>query len=331
GDEEGESEGGRGHQGHPNQNPPTPMGYGNASLGGNGFYEEREERYDSDNAQRGQANAYQGQPNNNQQQQRYQNNRSQNHNRNEQQFKNRPPNQLCKRFGFRDDCSFDTFEFDFQLACEMHQIPAREKVNWLLMHLEGPIKEHARSWMTDRGANNRPTYEELIGELRPSFQQEISKEVAERKLVGREWNIFTSVDEFLHKTRELVQCVLLGLTRQWPDRIRSCLMQALPAAWDQILSSSNKDYPQVVEWLRAQLAKIQNTPQDKWDDWVKAAYREHQKGGSGSMPMQKSTPNLSVVPPKCFHCGSASHKAFNCGYQQQQQQQFRNPTPQPMQ
>ncbi|MCP4485732.1 MAG: hypothetical protein GY820_00105, partial [Gammaproteobacteria bacterium] len=134
----------------------------------------------------------------------------------------------------------------------MHQIPAREKVNWLLMHLEGPIKEHARSWMTDRGANNRPTYEELIGELRPSFQQEMSKEIAERRLVGREWNIFTSVDAFLHETRELVQCALPGLTRQWSDHIRSCLMQALPATWDQILSSSNKDYPQVVEWLRAQ-------------------------------------------------------------------------------
>ncbi|MCP4490450.1 MAG: hypothetical protein GY820_24490, partial [Gammaproteobacteria bacterium] len=142
GDEEGDSEGGRGHQGYRNQNPPTPLGYGNESVGGNGFYDDRDDRYESDNAQRGQANEYQGNPNHNQQNR---NNHGQNHNRNEQQFKNRPPNQLCKRFGFRDDCSFDTFEFDFQLACEMHQIPAREKVNWLLMHLEGPIKEHACS------------------------------------------------------------------------------------------------------------------------------------------------------------------------------------------
>ncbi|MCP4475543.1 MAG: hypothetical protein GY821_13460, partial [Gammaproteobacteria bacterium] len=140
----------------------------------------------------------------------------------------------------------------------------------------------------------------------------------------------------MHKTRELVQCALPGLTRQWPDRIRSCLMQALPAAWDQILSSSNKDYTQVVEWLRAQSAKIQNTPQEKWEEWVKVAYREHLKGGNVSTQMQKNTPNLSVVPPKCFHCGSTSHKALNCGYrqqqqQQQQQQQFRNPAPQNVQ
>ncbi|MCP4489195.1 MAG: hypothetical protein GY820_18065 [Gammaproteobacteria bacterium] len=42
---------------------------------------------------------------------------------------------------------------------------------------------------------------------------------------------------------------------------------------------------------------------------------------------------MSAAPPKCFHCGSASHKSFSCGYrqQQQQQQQFRNPTPQTMQ
>ncbi|MCP4493840.1 MAG: hypothetical protein GY820_42045 [Gammaproteobacteria bacterium] len=234
GDEEGDSEGGRGHRGYHNQNPPTPSGYGNESVGGNGFYDERDDRYESDNAQRGQANPYQGNLNHNQQNR---NNHGQNHNRNEQQFKNRPPNQLCKRFGFRDDCSFDTFEFDFQLACKMHKIPVEERVDWLLMHLEGPIKEHARSWMTDRGMNNQPTYEELIGELRPSFQQEMSQEIAERKLVGRKWNIFTSVDLFVHETRELVQCALPGLTRQWPNRIRSCLMQALPASWDQLLST----------------------------------------------------------------------------------------------
>ncbi|MCP4489564.1 MAG: hypothetical protein GY820_19945, partial [Gammaproteobacteria bacterium] len=78
GDEEGESEGGRGHQGHPNQNPPTPMGYGNGNEDG---YEGYDERYDSDNAQGGQMNAYQGQRNNNRQNQGYQNNHGQNHNR----------------------------------------------------------------------------------------------------------------------------------------------------------------------------------------------------------------------------------------------------------
>ncbi|MCP4493933.1 MAG: hypothetical protein GY820_42530, partial [Gammaproteobacteria bacterium] len=138
----------------------------------------------------------------------------------------------------------------------------------------------------------------------------------------------------MHETRELVQCALLGLVRQWPNRIRSCLMQALPAAWDQLLSTTNKNNTEIIEWIRVQSAKSENTPQNEWEEWVKVAYREQHKGGSVSKPVQKNAPNLSVAPPKCFHCGSTSHKPFSCGFrqQQQQQQQFRNPgPPQPVQ
>ncbi|MCP4475544.1 MAG: hypothetical protein GY821_13465, partial [Gammaproteobacteria bacterium] len=177
------------------------------------------------------------------------------------------------------------------------------------------------AWMKDRGMNNQPTYDEIIGELRPSFQQKMSVEIAERKLVGRKWNIFTSIDAFLHETRELVQSALPGLTRQWPDRIRSCLMQSLPPAWDQILSSSNKNYTEIVEWLRAQSAKIQNTPQEEWEEWVKAAHRQNQRGGGSSQNPPKSAPNLNLPPQKCYNCGQAGHKSTNCGFQQQQQQQ----------
>ncbi|MCP4494318.1 MAG: hypothetical protein GY820_44510, partial [Gammaproteobacteria bacterium] len=166
----------------------------------------------------------------------------------------------------------------------------------------------------------------------------MSQEIAERKLIGRKWNIFTPVDLFVHETRELVQCALPGLTRQWPNRIRSCLMQALPAPWDQLLSTTNKSNTKIIEWIRVQSAKIQNMPQNECEEWVKVAYREQNKGGSAPMYMPKSTPNFSGTTPKCFHCGSTSHKALNCGYQQQQQQQqqrqqqqFRNPTPQTMQ
>ncbi|MCP4493948.1 MAG: hypothetical protein GY820_42605, partial [Gammaproteobacteria bacterium] len=185
----------------------------------------------------------------------------------------------------------------------MHQIPARDRVDWLLMHLEGGIKEHARSWLKDRGEDNQPSYEELIGELRPSFQQAMSKEIAERRLVGRKWDLFTSIDTFLHETRELVQCALPGLTQQWPDRIRSCLIQALPASWDQTLSCSEKSYQQMVEWIRAQSAKIQNTPQSEWEEWVKAAHRQQQQAGGNSSQNWKSTPNSNPQPQKCYHCG----------------------------
>ncbi|MCP4473310.1 MAG: hypothetical protein GY821_01805, partial [Gammaproteobacteria bacterium] len=196
---------------HPNPNPPYPQGYGNgygSGYGNNrmGSGDSGNDRYSSDNSDRGQ-----NRNNNNNNRQ----NNSQNNDRNDNQFRNRPPNQLCHRYGSRDECSFDTFEFDFRLACKMHEIPVEKKVDWLLMHLEGPIKEHAMAWMKDRGMNNQPTYDEIIGELRPSFQQKMSVEIAERKLVGRKWNLFTPIDAFLHETRELVQCALPGLTRQW--------------------------------------------------------------------------------------------------------------------
>ncbi|MCP4495078.1 MAG: hypothetical protein GY820_48425, partial [Gammaproteobacteria bacterium] len=84
----------------------------------------------------------------------------------------------------------------------------------------------------------------------------MSQEIAEHKLVGRKWNIFTSVDLFVHETRELVQCALPGLTRQWPNHIRSCLMQALPSSWDQLLSTTNKSNTKIIEWIRVQSAKI---------------------------------------------------------------------------
>ncbi|MCP4494944.1 MAG: hypothetical protein GY820_47735, partial [Gammaproteobacteria bacterium] len=240
------------HQMMPNQNPPYPMGYEEEEGNGNMMFDYEEGDWYNMEPTGGQLQ------NNHGNQQPYHNgsqnggNNGQNHNRNNNPASYRPSNQLCRRFGLRNDCSFDTFEFDFKLACKMHQIPARDRVDWLLMHLEGGIKEHARSWLKDRGEENQPTYEELIGELRPSFQQEMSQEIAERKLVGRKWNLFTSIDTFLHETRELVQCALPGLTQQWPNRIRSCLIQALPASWDQTLSCSDKSYQQMVEWIRAQ-------------------------------------------------------------------------------
>ncbi|MCP4473776.1 MAG: hypothetical protein GY821_04265, partial [Gammaproteobacteria bacterium] len=153
------------------------------------------------------------------------------------------------------------------------------------------IKEHARSWLLGRGSSNEPTYDEIIQELRPSFQQEISPEIAERRLVGRKWDIFTSIDTFLHETRELVQRALPGLIQQWPDRIRSCLIQALPPIWDQILSCSDKSYQQMVEWIRAQSAKIQNSPQEEWENWVKIAHRQHQKGASSSQNQSLGNPS----------------------------------------
>ncbi|MCP4490117.1 MAG: hypothetical protein GY820_22790, partial [Gammaproteobacteria bacterium] len=131
----------------------------------------------------------------------------------------------------------------------------------------------------------------------------------------------------MHETRELVQCALPGLTQQWPNRIRSCLIQALPSSWDQTLSCFEKTYQQMVEWIRSQSAKIQNSPQSEWDEWVKAAHRQHLQAGGNSNG--KSTPNSNPQPQKCYQCGNFGHKATNCGFQHQQQQQNRSQGPPP--
>ncbi|MCP4485784.1 MAG: hypothetical protein GY820_00405, partial [Gammaproteobacteria bacterium] len=59
----------------------------------------------------------------------------------------------------------------------------------------------------------------------------------------------------------------------------------------------------------------------EWDEWVKAAHRQNQKGGSSNQNPPKSAPNLNLQPQKCYNCGQIGHKSTNCGFQQQQQQQ----------
>ncbi|MCP4489549.1 MAG: hypothetical protein GY820_19870, partial [Gammaproteobacteria bacterium] len=38
----------------------------------------------------------------------------------------------------------------------------------------------------------------------------------------------------------------------------------------------------MVEWIRAQSVKIQNDPQEAWEDWVKSAYEQNQKAEASS-------------------------------------------------
>ncbi len=163
------------------------------------------------------------------------------------------------------------------------------------------------------------TYDDLIDELQPSFQHSISREIVERQLVGHTWNIFSPIDEFVHETWELVQSALPGLIGQWQDRIKSCVTQALPPAWEQIMSSSNKSCHEIVEWVRSQTMKIKNLPQDKWEDWVKEEYKQSMNGVKTESSVGSKSPAMSQQPAlKCHWC-NGNHRGFQCGWKQQQE------------
>ncbi len=109
------------------------------------------------------------------------------------------------------------FRQEFEMVYDMYGLCEDMKAMCFVMHLDGAIKTHAFIWKESRGRNNPMTYDELINELQPSFQHSISREIAERQLVGHTWNIFSPIDEFVHETRELVQSALPRLIGQWQD------------------------------------------------------------------------------------------------------------------
>ncbi|MCP4489715.1 MAG: hypothetical protein GY820_20730, partial [Gammaproteobacteria bacterium] len=230
------------------------------------------------------------------------------------------PHPLCKHFRLRsDERGLWTLKREFEMAYEVSGLRETKKPNYFMMHLEGAIKTHAFSWKESRGPNNPMTYGDLINELQPSFQHSISAEIAERQLVGRKWNVFTPIDEFVHETRELVQSALPGLIGQWQNRIKSCVTQALPHAWDEIMSSSNKNCNEIVEWVRAQTMKIKNSPQEEWADWVKEAHRQFQSGAkAGSGSTQRSNNTNQQQSAKCYWC-SGNHSSHLCGWKQQKE------------
>ncbi|MCP4489349.1 MAG: hypothetical protein GY820_18870, partial [Gammaproteobacteria bacterium] len=128
------------------------------------------------------------------------------------------PTNLCPRFGERyNNRDFNTFEWEFRQICVLHEVPEEEKLTRFMLHLEGAIQNHAQTFIENRGANIR--YDDLISELRRSFQRKIDVNEAESQLHGRKWNPYeVTIDEFLHDTRLLVQQAYPGEQQRWDTK-----------------------------------------------------------------------------------------------------------------
>ncbi|MCP4493077.1 MAG: hypothetical protein GY820_38130, partial [Gammaproteobacteria bacterium] len=160
--------------------------------------------------------------------------------------KRKIPTNLCPRFGERyNNRDFNTFEWEFRQICALHEVPEEEKLTRFMLHLEGAIQNHAQTFMENRGANLR--YDDLINELRRSFQRKIDVNEAESQLHGRKWNPYeVTIDEFLHDTRLLVQQAYPGEQQRWDAKTRACLCRALPIELERIVASNTRDINDLV-------------------------------------------------------------------------------------
>ncbi|MCP4491336.1 MAG: hypothetical protein GY820_29075, partial [Gammaproteobacteria bacterium] len=166
-------------------------------------------------------------------------------------------------------------------------MPDNEKLTRFMLHLEGAIQNHAQCWLDNREQN--PRHEDLINELRQSFQRKIDVDEAESQLHGRKWNPYeVTIDEFLHDTRLLVQQAYPGEQRRWDTKTRACLCRALPIELERIVASNTKDIHDLVEWVRTYTRTIVQgvQPTDEAELWVKKAYQAYK---AKSNPQSKSS------------------------------------------
>ncbi|MCP4489185.1 MAG: hypothetical protein GY820_18015, partial [Gammaproteobacteria bacterium] len=189
------------------------------------------------------------------------------------------PTVLCPRFGERYNTKdFNTFEREFSQLCILCEVPADQKLTRFMLHLEGPIQNHAQCWLDSR-KGQVPEYRALIEELRRSFQRTIDVEEAESNLHGRKWNPYEmTIDEFLHDTRLLVQQAYPGEHGRWDAKIRACLCRALPVELEQIVASNTRAINDLIEWVRTHTRTIvQGTaPDEDAEGWVHKVYEKYQ-------------------------------------------------------
>ncbi|MCP4492123.1 MAG: hypothetical protein GY820_33170, partial [Gammaproteobacteria bacterium] len=201
------------------------------------------------------------------------------------------------------------------------------KLTRFMLHLEGAIQNHAQTFMENRGANLR--YEDLVSELRRSFQRKIDVNEAESQLHGRKWNPYeVTIAEFLHDTRLLVQQAYPGEQQRWDTKTRACLCRALPIELERIVASNTREINDLVEWVRTYTRGIVQGMQPSADAevWVKNCYElYHQKSSplnrdsgekiteaSGPPRVQSDGRPPPGRPQPCYTCQSIFHRAANC-------------------
>ncbi|MCP4492323.1 MAG: hypothetical protein GY820_34200 [Gammaproteobacteria bacterium] len=217
-------------------------------------------------------------------------------------------------------------------------MPADQKLTRFMLHLEGPIQNHAQCWLDSR-EGQIPEYRALVEELRRSFQRTIDIEEAESNLHGRKWNPYEmTIDEFLHDTRSLVQQAYPGEHGRWDAKIRACLCRALPVELERIVASNTRAINDLIEWVHTHTRTIvQGTaPDEDAEGWVHKAYEKYQikkkpvpKGSTKGEENPKEKAETQIVPRvnnrfgnnACFVCNSNLHQRDSCPHNPQA---FRN-------
>ncbi len=189
------------------------------------------------------------------------------------------PRVLCDKFGDTPTRDFELFEHEFNAMCWFYSILENQKIMRLLLHLEGTVQQYVNCWIKVHEGQN-PTYDQLIKELRDTFQKELTPEEAQQKLIGRKWNIFAiTIDEFTHDTRVLVQLAYPDEVDLWDRRIKASIKLALPDALARFLSVMEPlSVTETIKWIKDNTHQIDcsQEPDRFAEGWVQRAYSEWQ-------------------------------------------------------
>ncbi|MCP4489268.1 MAG: hypothetical protein GY820_18440, partial [Gammaproteobacteria bacterium] len=189
------------------------------------------------------------------------------------------PQVLCEKFGDAPIRDFKTFEREFREMCDLYSIPESQKLTRFKLHLEGNVLKHTNSWLDAHGGPDL-TYDQLVNELRTSYQRDLRPEEALQKLQGRIWNVFeTTINEFVHDTRVLVQLAYPNEHDLWDRKIESFIKLALPDTLTRFLSVLGPvSVSDMTEWIRDNTNRIDlsQEPNRFAEGWVQHAYRESQ-------------------------------------------------------